>query len=113
MMSNQAGLGIGDKVHNAEINEYPDDLKAEYLWISTWAKDIAQRFGRGVVVKVIDPQSLVGLYKILRHRIRHYPTFIVDGETRLVGWEAGEAVMRHVAERLEARGWPLPPKVAA
>lgn len=107
-MSNQAGLGIGDKVHNAEINEYPDDMKAEYLWVSTWAKDIAQRFGRGVVVKVIDPQSLVGLYKILRHRIRRYPTFIVDGEMRLVGRETEAEVTHYVAERLVARGWPVP-----
>lgn len=112
-MSNQAGLGIGDKVHNAEINEYPDDMKAEYLWISAWARDITHRFGRGVVVKVIDPQSLVGFYKILRHRIRRYPAFIVDGEARLIGQEAGSEVERHVAERLVARGWPLPPGAMA
>jgi hypothetical protein len=30
-MANQAGLGIAHKVHIVEINEYPDDLKEEYL----------------------------------------------------------------------------------
>lgn len=106
-MSNQAGLGIGEKVHNQEINEYPEDLKSEYLRLSAWAKETARQFGRGVIVKIIDPQSLVGLYKVVRHRVRRYPTVLVDGETKLVGWEALPDVWREVGARLAARGWPV------
>ena len=40
------------------------------------------------MVRIIDPQSLGGFWKVLRHRIRRFPTFFIDGGQRLVGWEA-------------------------
>ncbi|MBI4772444.1 MAG: hypothetical protein HY784_18945 [Chloroflexi bacterium] len=85
-MSNQAGLGLGDTVHNQEINEYPEDWKQEYLRVSDWAKHTARRFGRRVVIHIIDPQSAAGMWKLLRHGIRRYPTVILNGRTRFVGW---------------------------
>jgi hypothetical protein len=27
------------------------------------------------------------MWKVLRHRIRRFPTFFVDGAERIVGWE--------------------------
>lgn len=108
MISNQAGLGLGDKVHTQEINEYPEDLKQEYLQISTWVKAIAKHYGRSVVIRVIDPQSLVGMWKLLRHRARRYPTMVVDGQETFVGWEAEKSFHEHLLEKLKARGLPAP-----
>jgi hypothetical protein len=75
-------------VHNQEINEYPEEIKAEFLRLSDWVRAVRKSYGEQVVVRVIDPQSLGGFWKALRHRIRRYPTFFIGGGERLVGWEA-------------------------
>ncbi|MBI2000106.1 MAG: hypothetical protein HYW08_12560 [candidate division NC10 bacterium] len=78
---------MGQRVHTEEINEYPEDLKAEYLRLSEWVRDTRKTYGQQVVVRIVDPQSLGGLWKVLRHRIRRFPTFLVDGAEKVVGWE--------------------------
>ncbi len=107
-MSNQAGLGIGDKVHTAEINEYPDDWKQAYLHLSNWVRAVARHYGRSVVIRVIDPQSLVGMWWLLRYRIRRYPTFMIDRQEKFVGWEAEAAFHQRLQARLQAAGLPAP-----
>lgn len=102
-MSNQAGLDIGDKVHNEEINEYPDELREEYLRLSNWVRSTYDTYGRQVWIKVIDPQSMVGLWKHVKYRVRKYPTFVLEGEHRFVGWQAVEQVLGHIDRILEER----------
>jgi len=78
---------VGQQVHTQEINEYPEDIKAEYLRLSEWVRDTRKTHGQRVVVRIVDPQSLGGFWKVLRHRIRRFPTFFVDGTEKVVGWE--------------------------
>jgi hypothetical protein len=49
--------------------------------------DLAERYGDRIAIKVIDPRSPEGLYKSLRYRVRRYPTWVVDGKSRVVGWD--------------------------
>jgi hypothetical protein len=103
-MFDQAGLGIARKVHDEEINEYPDEFKSDYLRLSVWVRELGRRYGqRGVFVQVIDPMSLVGMYKSIRHRVGRYPTFIVAGTQKPVGLESSplEAL---IERRLAAPG---------
>ena len=109
-MSNQAGLGLDDKVHTQEINEYPDDLKEEYLYLSTWVKALARHYGNNVVIRAIDPQSLVGMWAHLRYRIHQYPTMVLNHREKFVGWESEKRFHRKMAELLESRGGILPEK---
>lgn len=92
---------MGQRVHTEEINEYPEDLKAEYLRLSVWVRDTRKTYGQQVVVRIVDPQSLGGLWKVLRHRIRRFPTFFVDGGEKVVGWNGDPdgAVRRALARR--------------
>ena len=62
-------------------------MKAEYLRLSTWVKQVRQTHENRVVIRIVDPQSLFGFWRVLRHRIRRFPTFFVDGVERVVGWE--------------------------
>jgi len=110
MMSNQAGLGLGDKVHTQEINEYPDDLKEEYLYLSTWVKALARHYGHNTVIRVIDPQSLVGMWAHLRYRIHQYPTMILNHREQFVGWESEERFHHRIIDLLKSRGGTLPEK---
>lgn len=78
---------MGQQVHTQEINEYPEDLKAEYLRLSEWIRNTRKTYGQRVVVRLVDPQSLGGMWKVVRHRVRRFPTFFVDGGEKIVGWE--------------------------
>jgi hypothetical protein len=56
-----------------------------------------------VRLEVIDPQSPEGLLKSLRYRVRRYPTFVIEGKTKVVGWER-ERVDAAVTAALAAKG---------
>jgi hypothetical protein len=92
---------VGRQVHTQELNEYPEDVKAEYLRLSEWVRKTRKAHGQRLVVRIVDPQSLGGFWKVLRHRIRRYPTFLVDGVERIVGWEGDPdaALSRALARR--------------
>ena len=79
--------GLGELQHQREVNEYPPDLKEEYLRLSDWIRELSQRYKDRLVIKVIDVQSVVGVYKSIRYRIRNYPTFIVAGDEVYTGWD--------------------------
>ena len=78
--------GIGEKVHQANLQEYPTEMLDEYARLSDWIKELAQRYGRAIQIRVIDPQSGLGLWKSLRHRVRQYPTFIINHKQTYAGW---------------------------
>ncbi len=101
-MSNQAGLGIGDTVHNQEVNEYPEEMREEYLRLSDWVRETYDTYGRQVWIKVIDPQSLVGMWKHIRYRVHRYPTFVLDGEHIYGGWESVAQTLSHVEQLIGA-----------
>jgi hypothetical protein len=68
------------------VNEYPEEVKTAFLRVSDWARALDGRYGRQVSIRLVDPQSPLGLWRVLRHRIRRYPTFLIDG-TEVVGWD--------------------------
>jgi hypothetical protein len=48
--------------------------------------ELINQFKDGIIIHVIDPQSLRGIYKTLRYRVRKYPSFIVNEKNLIVGW---------------------------
>ena len=79
--------GLDGMHHQREINEYPPELKEEYLRLSNWIRELSRRYQDRLLIKVIDVQSVLGIYKSIRHRIRKYPTFIVAGNELYTGWD--------------------------
>jgi hypothetical protein len=49
--------------------------------------DLIDKYQDRILIQVIDPQSGLGFYKCLRYWIRSYPTFIVDGQEKVTGWD--------------------------
>jgi hypothetical protein len=70
-----------------DLDEYPQEWRDEFQRLSDWVYDFADRYGDRILIKVIDPQSPEGLLKSIRYWIRRYPTWIIDGGTRVVGWD--------------------------
>jgi hypothetical protein len=69
------------------LDEYPQEWQDEFQRLTDWVYDFADRYGDRIRIKVIDPQSPEGLLKSIRYWIRCYPTWIIDGRTRVVGWD--------------------------
>ena len=93
---------LGDQVHLEMLREYPPELREEAERLRLWVEDLLRRYGNELQVRLLDPQSLEGLWKCLRHRVRRYPAFIVQGRRRVNGWD--RAALEQAME--EVRGSP-------
>jgi hypothetical protein len=82
--------GIGAKVQQEILREYPAEMEAEYRQLSAWIAAISQQYSQQIMIRLIDPQSGLGLWKSLRYWVRQYPAFIVNGKTKYIGWDRHE-----------------------
>ena len=93
-------VGLKSKFHDQEINQYPDDVKAEVLRLSNWIRDLIQHYPDNVQFKIIDALTPLGVYKMLRHRVRKFPSFIIQKRERYSGWDT-EALEAIIDEHLQ------------
>ena len=93
---------IGEQVHHAELEQYPDDVVQDAAKPAEWLFDIARRYGDQLRIQVINSQSLPGFLLSLRHWVRSYPAFIVKDRKAYIGWDRKilEHVMREYAPGL-------------
>ena len=91
---------ISDEPARHSLEEYPPEWQMEFQRLADWVSDLAARYGDAIRIKVIDPQSPEGLLKSLRYWVRKYPTWILDGQKRVVGWDrpALEATLSALTE---------------
>jgi len=59
----------------------------DHARLSQMVQDLTGRYGNQVRIVLIDPHSPMGLWKSVRHWVRTYPTFIVNGEAKYTGWD--------------------------
>ena len=55
--------------------------------LSDWIRELSRIYEQRILIKLIDAQSILGIYKSLRHWVRKYPTFIVEGQETYTGWD--------------------------
>ena len=79
--------GLGTPVHREIQAAYPPEVLEEAGRLATWLQDLSARHGEQLRIHIIDPQSLEGFFKSLRHWVRRYPTFIIDRRTKYTGWD--------------------------
>jgi hypothetical protein len=78
-------VGLKEKQDHQDLNEYPEDLKEDYLFLSIWVKELAQKYREKILIKIIDAQSLQGVVKSIRYRVFRYPTFIINSREKYTG----------------------------
>jgi len=78
-------VGLRGKRDNQILNEYPEDLKEDYLFLSNWIRELAQKYRERILIKVIDVQSLQGVLKSIRYWVHRYPTFIINKKKKYTG----------------------------
>jgi hypothetical protein len=88
--------GISQRIQEEELKSYPEEMWRDYARLSQIVRDLSQRYGNQLRITLIDPHSPMGLWKSVRHWIRGYPTFIVNGHAKYAGWDLGslEALLR-------------------
>ena len=88
--------GVAQQVHKEELNSYPEEVWQDYARLSQMVREVSQRYGDQLRIVLIDPYSPMGLWKSVRHWVRTYPTFIVNGQTKYSGWDlsALDSVLR-------------------
>jgi hypothetical protein len=79
------GLKLKDRRDNQDLNEYPEDVKEDYLFLSAWIRELSLRYGKEILIRLTDAQSFQGFYKSIRHRAFRYPAFIINGKRRYAG----------------------------
>lgn len=68
-----AEAGLADSI--SRVMESHDEAR----WLRHCAHYLERRFQRWLRVQLIEPLSLPGLFRVIRYRIRTYPTFIIGG----------------------------------
>ncbi len=63
------------------------EARTDYYRLWQLLDDLADRFRGRVTVYIVDPLSLQGLFKITRHRVRRFPTFLIAGREKYTGWD--------------------------
>jgi len=81
--------GLSERVNAEAADSYPEEVWQDYRRLSGVVRDLAARYGNGLRIVVIDPRTPMGLWKSLRHWVRRYPTFIVNGKQKYSGWDVG------------------------
>jgi hypothetical protein len=97
-----ARAGLDQAPPERGLDEYPPEWRADFERLSTLIFDLADRYRDEVLIRVFDPRSLQGLAKALRHRVRHYPTFVIAGCDKVVGYD--EATLERTVSHALARG---------
>ena len=79
--------GLKGAYRQKEFEEYPQDVKEEFTHLLEWIRELTRLYKHRLVIRLIDAQSFLGMYKSLRHRIREYPAFVVQKREALSGWD--------------------------
>jgi hypothetical protein len=82
--------GLNQKLRQHEMDEYPPDLREECVKLSEWIRELRRLYKHRILIKLIDIQSPLGIYKAFRHRIRTYPTFIIEKKEIYAGWDKNQ-----------------------
>lgn len=99
-------MGLKEKQDRWDLNDYPEDLKEEYLFLSDWIRELARKYGARILIRVTDAQSLQGFYKSLRYRVFRYPAFVIDKKKKYTGKdkERLDALLRESMTEAERGG---------
>lgn len=94
------GVGVGGQVHKSDLDSFPPEWMDEWQHLSDLVLNLAEKFPEQLVIKITDAQSPQAMWKALRHGVRKYPTFIVEGD-QYVGLDENrvtDLVERHLKE---------------
>jgi len=103
--------GLQKEFNKKALADYPEDLQEEVARLSDWIRELNRLYKHRLVMRVIDAHSPVGMVKCLRHWIRKYPAFIINGRKAWIGWDKSkleELIDKHIQGSIQSRKQSLP-----
>jgi len=85
VMMSQASLGQAPQERGLE--EYPPEWQEDFRKFSSILINLSDRYASHILIHIWDPRSIQGMWKSIRHGVRRYPTFVVDGQHKYIGWD--------------------------
>lgn len=82
-----AGAGLAKAPSDRGLDEAPPELRKDFERLSALLLDLSARYGDQLQIHIFDPYSLPGLARAIRYGARRYPTFVISGREKIVGWE--------------------------
>jgi len=79
--------GVNTRARRQDMADYPADLREEFVRLSDWLSELGRLYRHRITIRLIDATSPLGVYKSLLHRIRRYPTFIIEKKEVYSGWD--------------------------
>ena len=83
-------VGLKKQDRKACAEGYPEDWKEATDYLAKWIGEISRLYRHRILIRVIDAQSPLGVWKQLRHRVFKFPAFIVNRNKAYVGWDYKE-----------------------
>lgn len=80
------------RVHQKTFQEYPVEWQEDYHRLGKLLEELWRKFPQQLEIELVDPQTPLGLYKSIRHGVTKYPTFILNGKKKVVGWQTEEII---------------------
>lgn len=74
---------VDEMLVEAQLGEDQSELTGSE-WLEQCLQQLKRRFRRRVRVRLLDPMTLNGLFFVIRHRIRHFPTVVMENGLVLV-----------------------------
>jgi hypothetical protein len=88
MMMAQANLV--QPPHERGLEEYPADWQEDFKRLASTIFTLSDHYLDKVQIRIWDPRSFQGLLKSIRHGVRRYPTFVVNGHHKISGWDTSK-----------------------
>ncbi len=85
IVGSQAGYSMNSLSSVEEI--LPRDWHEEYIRVAEFIDRLAREYKSKIMIHVFDPYSLHGLWMVLRYWTHQYPTFIINGKTKVQGYD--------------------------
>ena len=82
-----ARANLDQAPHERGLDEYPPEWQEEFQRLSDVVMSLSDRYQDSILIQIWDPRSLQGLVKSIRYWVRRYPTFIVEGQDKVTGWD--------------------------
>ncbi|OGN90224.1 MAG: hypothetical protein A2Y88_06395 [Chloroflexi bacterium RBG_13_48_10] len=82
-----AQANLGQAPHERGLDEYPPEWQEEFKRLASTIFNLADHYQDKVQIRIWDPRSLQGLWRSIRHGVRRYPTFVVNGHNKITGWD--------------------------
>jgi hypothetical protein len=79
--------GVNARARYQDMADYPAELQEELAKLGDWLSELCRLYRHRITIRLIDAKSPLGIYKSLLHRIRRYPTFIIEKKTVYSGWD--------------------------